>query len=690
MQENNNDLWVEKYRPKNINDYLNICKYKQSIESWIQPIINEEKVNKPFLILYGKPGTGKTTLAHCILNHYNFEILECNASIARNKKDLSKIISTGKRSVLFDKNDKNRKIGIIMDELDGLVYGENTGIKTLLEFTFILDNKSKNISVNKFYNIRYPVICTSNSIKERKLKPIIDFGYLIVITPPTINNLTNKCKEIFKNEKFNISNKNLNLLIKHCKQDYRAIINLLYKILISIKTLQNNKLDTGKLIQPNKKNNKNNKQNNKQNNKKNIKKNNKQNDKKNIKQNIKQNNKTNTNNIIDKFKINSKEENNIINNVICNIDYDNNLSNIVNLPIYIIIANIVLNEPKYLEFCKTNNINIKLYNKFRNHYINQINNLINFDNYLFYHNFYENIPNILFPLLDNINKKKNKLDENIKIKKKNKNYNKKDNQKDTQKCNQKDYSNNTLYKDTFMKKSLEITKSIYHNFLQSDILYNKIKSNRLWDMNEYINYIGIIYNIFLLNNLNIKNKKIIKNFNTKYHVKYNTMKQDLGFINNHLLFSVEKNNYLEIINSDNKKDNKHEKSKIKIIKNTNIENTNNTKNTKNNKNYKNKNTENNEITKNKNKENTLIESILKIDNKYDTNYIIKNKFNVTQNIISQDCENYILLKELATYNQNYEIIKNNNFNNLINGKKYISLEKKINKINEYINNIYKK
>ena len=682
MQENNNDLWVEKYRPKNINDYLNICKYKQSIESWIQPIINEEKVNKPFLILYGKPGTGKTTLAHCILNHYNFEILECNASIARNKKDLSKIISTGKRSVLFDKNDKNRKIGIIMDELDGLVYGENTGIKTLLEFTFILDNKSKNISVNKFYNIRYPVICTSNSIKERKLKPIIDFGYLIVITPPTINNLTNKCKEIFKNEKFNISNKNLNLLIKHCKQDYRAIINLLYKILISIKTLQNNKLDTGKLIQPNKKNKINNKQNNK-------------NNKQNNKDNIKKTNKTNIVNVIDnvtdKYKINSKEENKIINNVICNIDYDNNLSNIVNLPIYIIIANIVLNEPKYLEFNKTNNFNIILYNKFRNHYINQINNLINVDNYLFYHNFYENIPNILIPLLDNISKKKSKLDENKKIKKKNKNDNKKDNQKGNQIFNQKDNRNNTLYKDTFMKKSLEITKSIYYNFLQSDILYNKIKSNRLWDMNEYINYIGIIYNIFLLNNLNIKNNKIIKNFNTKYHVKYNTMKQDLGFINNHLLFSVEKNNYLEVINSENNNHPKYETSKIKIIKNTNTENTNNTKNTKNNNKTSNtKNTENDEITENKNKANTLIESILKNDNKNDSNYIIKNKFNVTQNIISQDCENYILLKELSTYEQNYEIIKNNNFSNLINGKKYISLEKKINKINEYINNIYKK
>ena len=111
-------------------------------------------------------------------------------------------------------------------------------------------------------------------------------------------------------------------------------------------------------------------------------------------------------------------------------------------------------------------------------------------------------------------------------------------------------------------------------------------------------------------------------------------------------------------------------------------------NNKNNKN--NKNTENNEKTKNKNNANTLIESILKNDNKNDSNYIIKNKFNVTQNIISQDCENYILLKELSTYEQNYEIIKNNNFNNLINGKKYISLEKKINKINEYINNIYKK
>ena len=142
--ENNNKLlWVEKYRPNNIKDYINYNKYKLKIENWINPIINLEKTNKPFLILYGKPGCGKTTLAYCIFKYYNYEILECNASVARNKSDLSNIISTGKNSVLFNNKNQNNKIGLIMDELDGLLMSENAGISTLLDYTFIIYDKKK-------------------------------------------------------------------------------------------------------------------------------------------------------------------------------------------------------------------------------------------------------------------------------------------------------------------------------------------------------------------------------------------------------------------------------------------------------------------------------------------------------------------------------------------------------------------
>ena len=77
------DLWVEKYRPTKIVDY--VFKNEQihnQVQEWVD---NPDKKNIPFphLLLSGTPGVGKTTLAKLLLNELGvapYDILEMNGS----------------------------------------------------------------------------------------------------------------------------------------------------------------------------------------------------------------------------------------------------------------------------------------------------------------------------------------------------------------------------------------------------------------------------------------------------------------------------------------------------------------------------------------------------------------------------------------------------------------------------------
>jgi replication factor C subunit 2/4 len=143
--------WIEKYRPKNIEDIvLDPNTYKK-----IKNIIEEKDM--PNIIITGVPGIGKTTTIQCIARgiygkNVNQAILELNASDDRGIKAVQDtIITFCKKKIELDNKEKtfaNHKI-IMLDEADNMTGKAQRLINNLMEkyhkttrFAFTCNNSS--------------------------------------------------------------------------------------------------------------------------------------------------------------------------------------------------------------------------------------------------------------------------------------------------------------------------------------------------------------------------------------------------------------------------------------------------------------------------------------------------------------------------------------------------------------------
>ena len=229
-QDNQNTIsWLEKYRPKTLSEYYIEKNQLNIVKTWIEDFRNNTDDAKPFLILYGNAGIGKTTLAYLILNYYNYEIIECNASDTRTKKTIRETIGQiSKISVCVDEKNKFKKIAIIMDEIDGLAGGESSSVQELIDI--VTKDKDSKTSV-----YTCPVICTTNSIKDKKLQPLIKQGILLNINKPSTNDCKKLITKISKNENFSILKNDIKNIIDKANGDYRQIIMLLFSYQHSLK-----------------------------------------------------------------------------------------------------------------------------------------------------------------------------------------------------------------------------------------------------------------------------------------------------------------------------------------------------------------------------------------------------------------------------------------------------------------------
>ena len=226
--------WLEKYRPKKLADYYISKKQLDVVKSFFRDFRNKTDEIKSFLVLYGSPGIGKTTLAHLILQYFDYEIIECNASDTRTKKTIRESIGQiSKVSVCIDEKNIFKETAIIMDEIDGLSGGESNSVQELIDIV----TKDKDSKQNNIYLC--PVICTTNSIKNKSLVPLLKQAIVLNLNKPSDTNCLKLIDKILLVENFNVPDEIKNDIITNAYGDYRQIIMLLFQYYHTLKISKN-------------------------------------------------------------------------------------------------------------------------------------------------------------------------------------------------------------------------------------------------------------------------------------------------------------------------------------------------------------------------------------------------------------------------------------------------------------------
>ncbi|MCX6683154.1 MAG: replication factor C large subunit [Methanoregula sp.] len=119
--------WAEKYRPARLEDIVGNTTALRQIAEWAR---NWTTKSKPLLI-YGKPGIGKTSSAYALANDMGWDVVELNASDQRTAAVIEHIAGVG--SITASLTGSSRKL-IILDEADNLQgTADRGGAKAIIE-----------------------------------------------------------------------------------------------------------------------------------------------------------------------------------------------------------------------------------------------------------------------------------------------------------------------------------------------------------------------------------------------------------------------------------------------------------------------------------------------------------------------------------------------------------------------------
>jgi len=102
-------LWVEKYRPSTLDTYIGNEHLKSKVSLYLK------NGDLPHLLFYGKPGTGKTTIAKILVNHIECDSIYINASDENNVDTIRNKVKMFASTLGF----KELKI-VILDDLGAL------------------------------------------------------------------------------------------------------------------------------------------------------------------------------------------------------------------------------------------------------------------------------------------------------------------------------------------------------------------------------------------------------------------------------------------------------------------------------------------------------------------------------------------------------------------------------------------
>jgi DNA polymerase III delta prime subunit len=203
------NLFVEKYRPKTIDD----CILPESLKKTFMDIV--ESGECPNLLLSGKAGTGKTSVARALCNELGADWIIINCSEDGNIDTLRTKIRQFASTISLS---ASKKV-VILDEFD---YSNAQSIQPALRGA--IEEFAK--------NCRFILTC---NYKNRIIEPIhsrctcIDFSIPTKEKPELAKQFLKRCEFVLKNEKIDFDSKVLSqLIIKHFP-DFRRTLNELQR-----------------------------------------------------------------------------------------------------------------------------------------------------------------------------------------------------------------------------------------------------------------------------------------------------------------------------------------------------------------------------------------------------------------------------------------------------------------------------
>ncbi|ORY96506.1 P-loop containing nucleoside triphosphate hydrolase protein [Syncephalastrum racemosum] len=283
VQREDSVLWVEKYRPRTFMDLLGDQRVNREVLKWVKTwdycvfgkkpastternkeiknydivyneIDGEQKGGQRYkeitsfysgqiLLLSGPPGFGKTTLAHIVAKHSEYNVIEINASddrtgdVVKNKikssLEMQAIIREGKTDDNGERSMsmKQKPNLLVIDEIDGASSsGGDSFIKQLIQLAMAPADKDSmpgKKGENKPQPLLRPIICICNDVYAPVLRPLRAIAHHVQFRKIPTLSVAKRLKTICDSEGLDSDLRTLSQLVEMTEGDMRSCLNTL-------------------------------------------------------------------------------------------------------------------------------------------------------------------------------------------------------------------------------------------------------------------------------------------------------------------------------------------------------------------------------------------------------------------------------------------------------------------------------